>query len=151
MSSEPLVKHLPDGTAEVTISRDQAMKLSVEVWANRKLGLETPTWMLDVAALVDPMIRTEPIAGSRKVEWVIAPAVSRSMPAVPLKAPVVDVAMNTLDTGNPLVVARPMDPSVADDAPEPRAVVGRRVKDSAPSQRILRSGATRPRRQRLGR
>lgn len=75
MSSEPLVKYLADGTAEVTISRDRAMKLSVEVWANRKLGLETPSWMIDVAALVDPTIRTEPTARNRRIEWVIAPAV----------------------------------------------------------------------------
>ncbi len=136
MSSEPLVKYLTDGTAEVTISRDQAMKLSVEVWANRKLGLETPNWMLDVAALVDPTIHAQPTARSKKVEWVIAPS-------VPKPIQIMD--------GPDVVEASVVPPEASVLAEATAAAKARRAKDSSPSYRSGRGGASRARRQRLGR
>lgn len=140
MSSEPLVKYLSDGTAEVTIGRDQAMKLSVEVWANRKLGLETPSWMLDVAALVDPTIRTEPTASSKKVEWVIAPAVPKPIQIV-----------DGPDAGGPTVVAAAGSPEPSLLGEPPATGTARRAKDSPPPHRSIRGGFTRARRQRPGR
>ena len=55
MSDDSLaVEKHTDGTTLVRIGRDRALKVAIEVSANRKLGIKTPQWMLDVSALVDP-------------------------------------------------------------------------------------------------